>query len=212
MVRSSIWYNILPEMIKVCIPTTPGRRVRLLECIKAVQDNSNYPHELVVFENQLGGWVAAVREMVKDLGEDPVVVIGDDVLPQPDWLKILVVAYQKKFPNQDGLVQPDDGSHNGRIASYPMATPQYLRRWIYSGYVHNWADKELKKVSEAQGHYLFVPEAKTIHRHHEVYPELYDETYALQKDTEPKDKELYRQRETASNGYRNPEKIGWDED
>lgn len=199
-------------MIKVCIPTTPGRRVRLLECVKAVQDNSNYPHELVVFENQLGGWVAAVRQMIKDLGNDPVVVIGDDVLPQPDWLKILVAAYQGKFPNQEGLVQPDDGRHRGRIASYPMATPQYLLRWLYSGYIHNYADKELKKVSEAQGRYLWVPEAKTIHMHFEVYPELYDDTYALWKVTEPKDRKLFYEREAASKNYQNPEAIDWDKD
>mgnify|MGYP001559889138 CR=1 FL=1 len=201
---------IISHVIKVCIPTTLGRRQRLQECIRSVQENSGYPHELVVFENSLGGWVAAVREMVMDLGDDPVVVIGDDTLPQPDWLKTLVGAYTKRFPDNDGLVQPDDGSHRGRIASYPMATPRFLLAWIYSGYRHNYADKELKKVAEAMGKYLWVPESKVIHKHYEKHPELFDETYALQKETRESDRLLYVQRETVSGQYKDLRAIPWD--
>lgn len=197
-------------MIKVCIPTTPGRRLRLFKCVKAVQDNSSYPHEVVVFENSLGGWVPAVREMIKDLGEGLVVVIGDDTIPQPDWLKILVSAYMERFPNNDGLAQPDDGIHHGRIASYPMATPAYLLRWIYSGYKHNYADKELRNVAAARGEYLWVSESKVVHIDANVRPELYDETYALQRDTRSKDKQLYAQRSTASGNYQNLGAIPWD--
>lgn len=197
-------------MIKVCIPTTPERRQRLLDCVRAVQENSNYPHELVVFENLLGGWVGAVRGMIKDLGEDPVVVIGDDTIPQSDWLKILVSAYAERFPNNDGLAQPDDGSHKGRIASYPMATPQFLLRWIYSGYKHNYADKELKNVAQSRGLYLWVPESKVVHRHYEVHPELYDSTYALQQKTRSGDQALYSQRSRVSSNYQNLEAIPWD--
>lgn len=198
-------------MIKVCIPTTAGRRQRLLECVRAVSENSNYPHEIVIFENSLGGWVMAVREMIKDLGEDPVVVIGDDTLPQPDWLKILVSAYGAKFPNKEGLAQPDDGSHKGRIASYPMATPKYLLKWLYSGYKHNYADKELRNVALSRGEYLWVPESKVIHRHFEKHPELYDDTYALQKNTRDEDRALYHQRDLVSNHYQDLEAIAWDE-
>lgn len=199
-------------MIKVCIPTTPERRKRLLDCINSVQANSGYPHEVVVFENLLGGWVKAVREMLKDLGRDPVVVIGDDAAPQSGWLKILVNAYSQKFPNSDGLVQPDDGGHRGKIASYPMATPQYLLRWLYSGYFHNYADKELRDVSVTRGKYLWVPESKVVHLHFSTNPDLYDQTYALQKKTGRKDRLLYEKRRSASNNFQNLELIDWDEE
>jgi len=183
-----------------------------LECVKAVQQNSNYPHELVIFENLLGGWVRAVREMIKDLGEDPIVVIGDDTLPQPDWLKILVESYKERFPRNDGLAQPDDGLHRGRIASYPMATPRFLQRWIYSGYKHNYADKELRNVAQTKGMYLWVAESKVVHLDRNVRPELYDDTYALQEKTRSEDQVLYKQRSLASNQYQNWETILWDEE
>ncbi len=198
-------------MIKVCIPTTIGRRQRLSNCIRAVAENSNYPHELVIFENSLGGWVVAVRKMIKDLGSDPVVVIGDDTLPQKDWLAILANAYVARFPNKEGLAQPDDGHHKGRIASYPMATPAYLLHWIYSGYKHNYADKELRNAASSRGEYLWVAESKVTHQHYEEHPELYDETYDLQKGTRGDDRALYNQRETASNHYQNLKAIVWDE-
>lgn len=194
--------------IVVCVPTTPGRKERLKECLAAIEENSkNVDYELFVFENELGGWVAAVREMMNRLPKDQlVVIIGDDCIPQPNWLRPLVDKFNEKFPDKDGLAQPDDGIWGGRIASYPVATAGYLLDWIYPGYVHYYADEELATAAREQHKYLYVPNSKVVHRGGDD-KELWDETYEKESKFGNQDKLLFDHRRESSNHYTSLEKI-----
>lgn len=198
--------------ITVCIPSTPERRKVRRECIKHIKENSNFDHEIFVFENELGGWVPAVREMMRQLPKDQlVVVIGDDCLPQPNWLEPLYITHKRHFPEGVGLCQPDDGIWGGSIASYPCATAEYLLRWIYSGYVHYHADEELAMLARARGQYRYVPVSGVIHNNpnREGEPPA-DETYAKEQKNIEADKSLFWERREKSNHYSDFFVLDWD--
>jgi hypothetical protein len=201
-------------MLLICIPTTPGRRQRLLNCIQKVQESADADYGILTYENQLGGWTPALREMLKPLNKDQlVVVIGDDCEPQKGWMSLLITSFESTFPDRDGLCQPNDGAWNGGIASYPCATAGYLLKWTYSGYIHAHADEELACVARARNRYCYVPQAIVLHRHYQNTPGIeYDETYKLQENTHIADKLLFDQRVNQSGGYTDWQKLVFDEE
>lgn len=201
-------------MLLVCIPTTPGRRQRLLNCIQKVQESADADYGILTYENQLGGWTPAVREMLKPLNKDQlVVIIGDDCEPEKGWMSKLIDAFELSFPDKDGLCQPNDCAWNGGIASYPCATAGYLLKWTYSGYMHAHADEELACVARARGKYCYVPSAVVNHRHYQNTPGIeYDDTYKLQEGTWQNDKRLFDQRRGQSNDYSAFYNLVWDEE
>lgn len=199
-------------MVTICIPTTPERRERLKTCIDYIQSNADIDYSILVYENQLGGWVPAVRAMLKPLKEDELVfVIGDDCWVTPRSLSKLLDAYNTAFPDKDGLAQPNDQAWHGNIASYPLATAGYLLKYTYSGYIHAHADEELACVAKKRNKYIYVPEVIVNHRHYQKCPEVvYDETYKLQENTWQGDKRLFDERKGKSNDYENWQILEWD--
>jgi hypothetical protein len=180
------------KQVTIFIPTTRERRKRLNDCLDAVRDNSNYPHRILIYEGNDGGYVNAVHKMLEDIN-GLVCVIGDDMIPQKDWLKILMDNYN------DNFVYPDDGLRHERIATTFVCEADYLRKYLYKGYRHNFSDTELTEVSRLLGKLKYVPEAKIIHNHFTNGAEK-DETYKAQDKTFQKDKDLFNSRK-ANNFY-----------
>jgi GT2 family glycosyltransferase len=173
-------------MIKILIPTTKERRTRLNDCLNAVRDNSNYKHSILIYEGNDGGYVNAVHKMLEGIS-GLVCVIGDDMIPQKDWLKYLAEAYN------DNLVFPDDGISNGKLATAFLCDADYLRKYLHKGYSHLYSDKELTEVSRLLGKLKYVPESKVIHNHWST-GSVKDQTYLSQDETRYKDRELFKSR------------------
>lgn len=175
-------------MITVVIPTTKERRSRLEECLNAVRDNSNYPHSILIYEGNDGGYVNAVHRMIEDIN-GLVCVIGDDMIPQKDWLKHLVEAYD------DNLVYPDDGIQHKNMATVFLCNADYLRKYLHKGYSHLFSDTELTEVSRILGKLKYVPESKVIHNHYITGAPM-DNTYLSQNETKDKDEALFNERKS----------------
>ena len=171
------------SLITIIIPTTPERRERLQECLNAVRDNSNFPHRILIYEGNDGGYVKAVHRAVEDIN-GLVCVIGDDMIPQKDWLKHLAETYN------DNLVFPDDGISKGKLATAFLCSADYLRKYLYKGYSHLFSDRELTAVSKILGKLQYVPESKVIHNHWSTGAKK-DNTYLAQDKTKDKDRELF---------------------
>ena len=179
-------------MITIVIPTTEERRQRLEDCLTAVKNNSNYPHRILIYEGNDGGYVNAVHKMIEDIN-GLVCVIGDDMIPQKDWLKYLVEAYD------DNLVFPDDFISNGTLATAFLCSADYLRKYLHKGYSHLYSDTELTEVSRILGKLKYVPKSKVIHNHY-IKGAKMDNTYLSQNLTKDKDKDLFSKRK-ANNFY-----------
>jgi hypothetical protein len=197
--------------VLVCIPTTPERRARVDSCLYHIRKYSNIGCSVLIHENSLGGWVPAMRSIMKSLQPAQLVcVLGDDCEPQEGWLEPLETAFRLNFPDGDGIVQPNDNTWNGLIASYPVTTAGYILKWAYSGYTHNFCDNELAETARKRGKYIYVPESLVLHKHHSNSEVSYDETYKLQELSSSKDQDLYNQRKKDSEDFSKPENLNYD--
>lgn len=178
-------------MIHILIPTTKERRIRLNECLEAIRSNTEGEYLITVFENSCGGCVEPSRKMVATLKDDELVcILNDDMIPQPKWLSYLL----KKHQESGGLVYPDDGLRDGKLATTWLCTAKYLSDNYSGDYKHSFADQEMTERAKARNELHYVPESKIIHKHFTKQNDLYDETYKLQTLTISKDEQQYHQR------------------
>ena len=155
------------DSINICITTIAGREERLKKCIDAIEKNSNYKYILSIYKDfELKGCVGPTRLILSSLNPDKLaIVLNDDMVPQKDWLKILVERYIQAFPQNDGLAQPQDTIQNGNIATCPMATPKFFLEHWRQEYHHMYGDTELTERAKILGKYLYVPESVVVHEH-----------------------------------------------
>lgn len=175
--------------VTIIIPTVKGRRERLMECINAIRDNANYPHKILIYENEDKGWVKAMINAVDNIN-GMIYVSNDDMVMQKDCLKLLVEAYEE---NDVELLYPDDTINNGTIATSFLCNADYFRKYFHAGYNHNYGDTELTEIARLQGKLMYVPKAVSIHKHWTMGAPK-DETYKLQDTTISVDRELYNER------------------
>ncbi|MFA6158882.1 MAG: hypothetical protein WC763_04670 [Candidatus Paceibacterota bacterium] len=191
------------EIVYVCIPTTRERRARLQTCIDHIRVN-DFPHVIVLYENQDGGCVAAEHNMLQGI-EGLVFLLNDDMEIAPDCIRRLYEAYRKnaeEMSNVDDfekplMLQPFEQIHKGRLAVSPFCHSSVLKKYVFKGYNHNFNDTELTEVVRAEGRYVFVPEATMVHRHGTEENGLMDETYRMTSATYRKDRALFHERKAA---------------
>jgi len=185
------------------------RREKRQDCLDSIYLYGEIEHSIFVFENLLGGWVPAVRAMMKMLPpEAQCFIMGDDERIAEGCLPALHKAFNEKFPDGDGIVWPDDGfSHRDELACFPYATAGYFLKWMYSGYNHAFVDNELAIVARNRDKYMYVEEAKIVHP-----VRTPDETYELNAKTAESDKILYEDREGRSKSFTDLSLIEWDND
>lgn len=189
-------------MIYIVIPTTPVRRARLQELIESIYKNTkDIEYSIVIFENELGGWVPAVHKALEGIS-GYVVLLGSDVVVEEGWLKTLWDRFIATFPDGSGAAQPFDEIHNGGLCQHPLAHSDTIKKYLHSGYVHNYSDNEMTERLIADGKYLYVPEAKIEHKHFINGKAERDATYDIvfNKESYRKDAMLFANRK--KNGFK----------
>jgi hypothetical protein len=187
--------KVLP-FVYVLIPTTAGRRNNLIATIDSVRKNT-FPHAIVIYENQDGGYVPAVHNML--LGINALVfIINDDMTIGSFCLATLYDEYIKRYPNFDGLLQPLEQFGHGRNAVSPFCHSDVLKKYLFKGYKHNFCDTELVAVMSALKKYAYVPTAIMFHNHFKITRKI-DDTYKISQATFKQDRQLYFQRK--ANGF-----------
>ena len=196
-------------MVYICIPTTKERRSRLSVCLDAIRENANYSdYCIMIYENDGMGCVAATRKMLKDLGNNLVLVLNDDMLGQADFLRISVEFYNSEFPNNDGLCALNDGVQDisnidNYVASVQFAPADLLYKYIYSGYFHYFNDNELADIFRSKDKFSIVYNSKIDHVHHGFKHDLnlLDLTYMKTQEHYEEDEKLYMLRKQKSNNF-----------
>jgi len=199
-------YYFAKPKVSIVIPTIrPDNLERILPLIKENAGYDNY--EIIVEnddqENPQGAPKVLKRGVEKSTGE-LVMFLGDDTLPQKNFLYHAVVAMHKHFPELDGLIGLNDTLWpGGMLATHWLASKKLLPylggEFFHTGYNHLSCDNELTEMCRKAGKYQWCEISRVIHDHpsaHGWSDETYDKHYrrVYQYDTMRKDRELLEKR------------------
>jgi hypothetical protein len=186
-------------MIYVVIATTKDRRTRLQVCVDAIRE-STIPHSIVLYENLDGGCVLATKKAITGIHGE-IFLLNDDMIVKPTCLELLKNAFDKNYPNKDGVCQPLFGDSVPGSAGAPYCHTDVIRPFL-EDYIHRGWDTEFGKVMKMKGKYTIVHEASLDHRHvHKNNPDVKnDDTYRMREASKIHDVELYAER--LKNGFK----------
>lgn len=181
-------------MIHILIPTTKERKERLNKCIESIHENAGIPHIISTYENYREGFVKPCSYLLQDLKDDTMVwCIGDDtILTESDTLKRLLDIYNEKYPNKDGVVQPDDGIQHGNLITMPLCTAKtMLTKGIHLEFFLNFCDNIFSELMVKEGKYTYCPDIKVDHQHYCVGKAPPDKTYEYARTRFEDDRKAY---------------------
>jgi hypothetical protein len=177
-------------MISIIIPIIrPDKAER---CIEAAYINAGIPeddYEIVTGEDiDRIGCPKMVARLVAETRYEMVMFLGDDTIPQPDFLKNALAAMQA-LPEGWGLVGLNDGHHDGnQLATHWLAHKKLLLplggEFFHTGYKHCFCDNELIDRCRAMGRYVWAENAGIKHDNPILDGQEMDEDYQRVYDDE----------------------------
>jgi tetratricopeptide (TPR) repeat protein len=203
-IRDFDYYFAKPK-VSVVIPTL--RPDKLERCLEALKKNAGYDnYEIIVEpddpENPQGAPKVLKRGVEKSTGE-LVMFLGDDTIPQENFMFHAVVAMHKNFPELDGLVGLNDMYWHGEFFTHWLASKKLLPflggEFFHTGYYHLACDNELTDRCRTIGKAYYCERAKVLHDHpgiHQWSEETYDKHYqrVYQFDRMEHDRRLLEER------------------
>lgn len=169
-------------------------------CIQAVEQNAGVcdcTYDIMTkHDTDKIGCPKMVKRMTFLAHTPMVCFLGDDTIPQKDFLLNAMLA-MRKLPKGWGLVGLNDGS-NHDFACHWLAhknlLPSIGRTFFHTGYSHCYCDKELTDKCQRLGRYIYAEDAKITHANPFIDPKVKrDEHYdrAYNEATVTADRELY---------------------
>lgn len=129
------------------------------------------PISVLNFHENLDFWGGLNAALPYLADAEPFWYLGKDVEFAPDWLTVAEQAWRVHYPDGLGLLSPQDGIQNEKMAALGMTT----KRWLYvvwgtpyfpaPPYKHFYCDPELSNRSRDLGRWLYVPQCKVWHKH-----------------------------------------------
>ncbi len=174
-VHDSIWVKwINKPKVSICIPTLgrPEKLHRLLTLIKERAGYDNYEIAVKSDEfppNNVGAPTVFKRCVDASTGE-LVMFLGNDVVPQENFLREAVWEMIRKFPELDGMVGLNDNYwQEQHVAPHFLISKKLLPyldgEFFHTGYNHTGCDNELRARVEMIGKYTFGRKAQIFHDH-----------------------------------------------
>ncbi len=147
------------------------RRRSAARCIAAIYQNAGIPemdYEIIT-EEDTGriGCPEMVKQLTAKTNSERVMFLGDDTIPQPDFLKNALSAMEA-LPDGWGMVGLNDGKLDGyQIVSHWIVDKRLLPylggEFFHTGYRHCQCDKELLYRCLKLGRYTWAEDAFVIH-------------------------------------------------
>ena len=152
--------------VSIILPVIrPDRAARVL---RLVEENAGYPHEVItaVDEERIGA-PKMVKKLVDQSNYDLVCFLGDDTLPEKDFLKNAVATMNTRLDGW-GLVGFNDKT--GRYsATHWLAHKKLLKHtggyFFNPKYTHCYCDNELQERALLLRKYVFEESAVVLHEH-----------------------------------------------
>ena len=110
-----------------------------------------------------------VKKLVNESQYDLVMFLGDDTLPEKNFLKNAIKA-MRAFTNMDGMVGLNDQNRNeGEAPTHWLASRKLLSyldgEFFHTGYIHQYCDNELAARCMMANKYVYAKDAKIKHNH-----------------------------------------------
>ncbi len=174
-VADTIWYKwISAPKVSICIPTLgrPEKLRRLLTLIKERAGYDNY--EVIVKSDEMppnnAGAPKVFKRAVDESTGELVMFLGNDVVPQANFVREAVWAMIRNFPELDGMIGLNDNYWQERhVAPHFLISKKLLPylegEFFHTGYNHTGCDNELRARVEMIGKYAFGRKAEIFHDH-----------------------------------------------
>ena len=140
-------------------------------CIAAINNNAGIDDYEIVVEEDVArvGCPVMVKRLVDRSKGELVCFLGDDTIPQPNFLRNALRA-MATLPNGWGLVGLNDQYHNGnKLATHWLADKRLLPfldgEFFHTGYKHTRCDRELTLRCQRLGRYVWAKDAIIRHNH-----------------------------------------------
>lgn len=207
-IHDTIWVKWLNKpKVSICIPTL-GRPEKLHRLIEAIKENAGYDnYEIIVqadepIPNNIGAPKTLKKAVERSTGE-LVMFLGNDCIPQKDFLKLALIKMAHEFDDLDGLVGLNDGYWKvGEIYTHWLASKKLLPmldgEFFHTGYRHCGCDNELMERCRKVGKAVWAKDAKIFHDHpvqtgfKEPIDDIYN--YAYKKENMEHDRDLLHKR------------------
>ncbi len=174
-VVDTIWYKwINNPKVSVCIPTL-GRPEKLHRLLEAIKVNSGYKnYEVIVKSDEMppnnAGAPKTFQRCVDESTGELVMFLGNDVVPQDNFLREAVWEMIRRFPQLDGMVGLNDNYwQEHHVAPHFLISKKLLPmldgEFFHTGYFHTGVDNELRARVEMLGKYTFGKKAQIFHDH-----------------------------------------------
>lgn len=159
--------------ISIIVPSL-GRPEKLRRLLLAIKENAGYDNYDVIvkmddFPPNNIGVPKLLKEGVTESTGELIVFMGNDCLPQPNFLRIAVFEMARHYPDMDGLIAFNDGYWHGEFATHWLASKKLLPRlageFFHTGYFHCGCDNELSERCKQMGKYHWSEKAKITHDH-----------------------------------------------
>lgn len=207
-IHGTIWVKWLHKpKVSVCIPTL-GRPEKLHRLLETIKKNANYDnYEVIVKADQFPpnnvGAPTILKRCVDESTGELVLFLGNDCIPEANFMQEAVWEMARKFPNMDGMIGFHDSYWQERhVAPHWLASKRLLPmlggEFFHTGYYHTGCDNELKARCDMVGKYAWAEAAKITHDHpiHNGFTSGVDDLYkqAYGGPRHEHDDKLYKER------------------
>lgn len=174
------------EQISIIIPIIRPHSAE--RCVEAIKKNAGIPisqYEIVSNMDVHGvGCPEMVKRLTKKTKYDLVMFLGDDTIPEKDFLKN-ALDKMNELPDGWGVVglnTQDIRSETGNPLAHWLAHKNILEHipggdFFSTEYAHCWGDNELKDIADELGRWVWAEDSKITHVHPVNQTADYDEGY-----------------------------------
>ncbi len=185
----------------ILLPSPPDRRVRLLETIASIQENTDIaltPHSIVLYENDYIGFPNAILNMVHDI--NGFVFLGaSDVIFGSGWLTKLWEKMDEH--GHTSIIEPYNELWGGALIQHALMHSDIVKKYFNRHYFHYYCDNEMTDRVREDGinTFVYAPEALIEHRHFYNGKAQRDKCYEVATDParNEKDRQTYLLRKAA---------------
>ena len=162
------------KKVSIIIPIIrPESAERCIEAIKKNAGLSFYQYEIVtLMDTDRIGCPKMVETLTEKAEYDLVMFLGDDTLPEPDFMKYALEAMES-LPDGWGVVglnTQDIRVEGGNPLAHWLAHKRMLEHipggaFFSTEYKHCWGDNELKDIADELGRWIHAEKSKIQHIH-----------------------------------------------
>ena len=201
----AVWPTVHVDQSNKMIEEWKGQGYKVGILVNPPYQERSFPNaDKVIVQEQWQGFPTAVNLLCRSIPGDIMVVVGDDVYPDPDHsAQEIGERFKESFPDLQGVMQPtgDHFAHTHLCAVSPWIGRGFITS-AYGGkgpfweeYFHYFSDEELQQYALSQSVFLQYPDIIQYHDHWQRKDRPTRPIHLMKaKDLWKKDRDLFHKR------------------